>query len=114
MRLRIDTNGVKFRVDGPVRPRSVSQSDERQRTTPDGRPVWVVRLKAIDKGAGEKGSSEAIWVEVAGDEPLLVLDEIAVVGCLVFDPWVNKQHELVRSFKADSIVMADGAKPRAA
>lgn len=113
MRLRMDTDGVKFRVDGPVRPRSVSQNDDRQKTTPDGRLVWVVKLKAIDKGAGEEGSSEGIWVEVAGDKPFLVLDELASVAGLVFDPWVNKQHKLVRAFRADSIVMADAAKARA-
>jgi hypothetical protein len=115
MRLRIDTEGIKFRVDGPVRPRQVSKADERQRTTPDGRPVWVAKLKAIDKGAGEHGSSEVIWVEVAGDMPELVLDELASVAGLAFDPWVNKENKIVRAFRADSIVMADaGAKSRAA
>ena len=115
MRLRIDTEGIKFRVDGPVRPRQVSKADERQRTTPDGRPVWVAKLKAIDKGAGEHGSSEVIWVEVAGDMPELVLDELASVSGLAFDPWVNKENKIVRAFRADSIVMADaGAKSRAA
>lgn len=49
MRLRIDTNGVEFRVAGVARPRQVSKNDKRQKTTPpsDGnRPIWTVRLTA--------------------------------------------------------------------
>ena len=36
---------------------------------PDGRPIWVVKLKAIDTNVGEHGSSEAIWVEVIAERP---------------------------------------------
>jgi len=47
--------------------------------------------------------SETIWVEVAGEEPKLTLDDLARVDGLVFAPWVNKKNELVRQFRADAI-----------
>jgi hypothetical protein len=100
MRLRIDISEVKFRVAALPQPRSVSRSDQTQKKTPDGKPIWVVRLSAIDTGAN---STESIWVEVAGDEPRLTLDEIARVDGLVFTPWVNKKNEMVRQFRADAI-----------
>jgi len=100
MKLRIDTSPVKFRVAALPQPRTVSRADQTQKRTPDGQPIWVVRLTAVDTGAN---STESIWVEVAGDEPKLTLDEIARVDGLVFAPWVNKKNELVRQFRADSI-----------
>jgi hypothetical protein len=109
MRLRIDTSGVKFRVAGPARPRMESRQRQVQRTTRDGRPIWVVRLMAIDSGAGQDGSTEAIWVEVAGPQPVLALDELAAVQGLVFAPWINQKGEMVRAFRADSIAQ-DGAR----
>jgi hypothetical protein len=111
MRLRIDTSEVKFRVAGMPRPRMESRQSQRQKTTPDGRAIWTVRLTAIDSGAG---STETLWVEIAGDEPRLVLDELATVQGLVFSPWVNRQtKEIMRSFRADSITQ-DGGQKRAA
>jgi phenolic acid decarboxylase len=83
-----------------------------QKTTPDGQPIWSVRLTAIDTGSN---SSETIWVEVAGEEPRLTLDELADVHGLVFAPWVNKKGEIVRSFRAESItVLADARRAQAA
>jgi hypothetical protein len=41
------------------------------------------------------------------------MDEVAAVQGLVFSPWVNRKHELVRSFRADSIAI-DGAVRRPA
>ena len=103
MKLRIDISLVKFRVAALPQPRTVSRADQTQKKMPDGQPIWVVRLTAIDTGAN---STESIWVEVAGEQPRLTLDEIARVDGLVFAPWVNKQHELVRQFRADAITTA--------
>ncbi|HEY1666253.1 MAG TPA: hypothetical protein VGG54_11215 [Trebonia sp.] len=114
MRLKIDTSTVKFRVAGTARPRQVSRNDPTQKTTPpsDGsRPIWTVRLTAIDTAAG---STEQIFVDVAGEMPQVAIDEIASVQGLVFAPWVNKQGEIMRSFRADAITMADSASRRAA
>jgi hypothetical protein len=107
MRLKIDTSGVKFRVAASPKPRQVSRTDSAQKKTPDGRPIWTVRLTAVET---ERDKSETIWVEVAGDEPKLTLDELAQVHELVFAPWVNKQGELVRAFRADSITMLTEAR----
>ena len=48
MRLLIDTNGVQFRVGGPARPKQDYKDKDQQATTPDGRPIWAVRLAAFD------------------------------------------------------------------
>ena len=112
MRTKIDTSEVKFRVAALPRPRQESRSNPSQRRTPDGRLVWTVRLTAIDTGSN---TSETIWVEVAGDEPKLTLDELALVQGLVFAPWINKKGEIVRNFRADSItVLADARRTQAA
>ena len=112
MRLRIDTSEVKFRVAALPRPRQESRSNPSQRRTPDGRLVWTVRLTAVDTGSN---TSETIWVEVAGDEPKLTLDELATVHGLVYAPYVNKQtNQIVRAFRADSVaVLAEARKPAA-
>jgi hypothetical protein len=110
MRLRIDTSGVKFRVAGTARPRMESRARQVQKMTRDGRPIWVVRLMAIDSGAGLEGSTEAIWVEVAGTQPVLALDELAGVEGLVFAPWVSQKGELVRGFRAEVITQASASR----
>ena len=107
MRLRIDTSEVRFRVAGTARPKQVKGQDAR---TPDGRPVWVVRLTAIEEG---RGTAETIWVEVAGDEPKLTLDDLAQVSGLTFAPWINRQSKIVRSFRADAVT-PDGQTSRRA
>ena len=71
MRLLIDTSGIQFRVAGPAKPRPDFKDKEQQATTPDGRPIWTVRLTRSTPGARRK---ETIWVEVAGDEPKLTFD----------------------------------------
>lgn len=99
MRLRIDTTTVKFRVAGTARPRQVSQADKTQKTTPpsDGnRPIWSVRLLAIDTQAG---TTEQIFVDVAGEMPQVTVDEIATVGGLTYAPWVNRQGQIMRAFR---------------
>ena len=112
MRLRIDISEVRFRVAAAARPAAKSRADQTQKTTPDGQPIWSMRLTAIDTGSN---SSETIWVEVAGEEPRLTLDELALVSGLVFAPWVNKKGEIVRSFRAESItVLADARRAQAA
>jgi hypothetical protein len=112
MRLRIDTSEVRFRVASLPQPRQRSATDQTQRTTPDGQPVWAVRLTAIDTGTN---TSETIWVEVAGEQPRLTLDEIANVTGLVFAPWLNKKGQIVRNFRADSVtVVAEARRPSAA
>ena len=112
MRLRTDTSEVKFRVAAMPLPRAKSRADQTQKTTPDGQPVWAVRLTAIDTGGNR---SETIWVEVAGEEPRLTLDELALVQGLVFAPWVYMKGEIVRNFRADSIsVLADARRTQPA
>jgi hypothetical protein len=102
----------KFRIAALAQPRARSRTDQTQKTTPDGRPVWAVKLTATDTGSN---SVEMIWVEVAGDEPKLTLDELALVQGLVFAPWINKKGEIVRNFRADSItVLADARRTQAA
>jgi hypothetical protein len=105
MRLKIDTTGVRFRVAGLAAPRKDYQDKDKQAVTRDGRPIWTVRLNAIDTST-ERGSSESIWVEVAGDEPKLTLDELALVHGLVFAPWVGKDGKIRRAFRAESVEMA--------
>ena len=112
MRIRIETSENKFRVAALAQPRARSRTDQTQKTTPDGRPVWAVKLTATDTGSN---SVEMIWVEVAGEEPKLTLDELALVQGLVFAPWINKKGEIVRNFRADSItVLADARRTQAA
>src|SRR5579864_5623674 len=102
MRLRIDTTGVEFRVAGAARPRKDWKDQDRQATLKDGRPLWTVRLIAFDTATT---SMETIWVEVAGDEPKLIPNEVAAVQGLSYAPWVNKKNEIVRAFRADAITM---------
>ena len=100
MRLRIDTSEIKFRVAAMPAPRQESRENTAQRKTPDGRPIWNVRLDAIDTGAQTK---ETIWVEVAGDEPELTFDGFAEVRGLVFAPWVGRDNKIRRAFRAESV-----------
>lgn len=108
MRLKIDTSEVKFRAGGAAKPKKVKGEDAR---TPDGRPIWTVRLTAIET---ERETSETIWVEVAGDEPKLTVDDLVQVHGLVYAAWVNRDHKIVRAFRADMIVPSDLAARKAA
>jgi hypothetical protein len=109
MRLEIKTDGVRFRAGGPAKPKSDYRDKEKQAMTPDGRPIWVVRLTAFDTNT-EQGSSESIWVEVAGDKPELAVDELVQISGLVFAPWISgparKDHKIVRNFRADMVALA--------
>ena len=109
MRLEIKTDGVRFRAGGPARPKNDYRDKSKQAMTPDGRPIWLVRLTAFDMST-EHGSSESIWVEVAGDEPKLATDELVQIDGLVFAPWISgpqrKDHKIVRNFRADTVAMA--------
>lgn len=106
MRLRIDTSTVRFRVAGTAKPKQVKGAPG---VTPDGRPIWVVKLTAMEP---DRNTSETIWVEVAGDEPKLTLDDLVQARGLVFAPWISKtDHKIVRSFRADSIEPSGPAKP---
>ena len=106
---RIDLSGG--RIAALAQPRARSRTDQTQKTTPDGRPIWAVKLTATDTGSN---SVELIWVEVAG-EAKLTLDELALVQGLVFAPWINKKGEIVRNFRADSVtVLADTRRTQAA
>jgi hypothetical protein len=109
MRLLINTSGIRFRAGGPAKPKNDYRDKEKQAMTPDGRPIWVVRLTAFDTSS-ERGSSESIWVEVAGDEPKLATDELVQIDGLVFAPWISgparKDHKIVRNFRADTVALA--------
>ena len=69
-----------------VGPRQVSRTDKTQKTTPESdgrRPIWTVRLLAVDT---EMNTTEQIFVEVAGDQPQLAVDEYATVRNLTYTP----------------------------
>jgi hypothetical protein len=108
MRLLIDTSTVQFRVAGLPKPKMVKGE---QATTRDGRPVWTVRLDAVD---AEHESKETIWVEVAGDEPRLTFDGYALVRVLVYAPWVGNDGKIKRSFRAEAVEPAMPGKSAAA
>ena len=100
MRLLIDTNGIQFRVAGVAKPRQDYKDKEKQAVSRDGRPIWTVRLDAIDAG---RETRETIWVEVAGDEPKLTFEGYPQVHGLVFAPWVGRDGKIKRAFRAESI-----------
>jgi hypothetical protein len=112
MRLEMKTDGVRFRAGGPAKPKPDYQDKTKQAMTPDGRPIWVLRLTAFDTRT-EQGSSESIWVEVAGDEPKMTADELVEITGLVFAPWISgparKDHKIVRNFRADSVQLASAS-----
>jgi hypothetical protein len=108
MRLKIDTSEVKFRAGGDAKAKKVKGEDAR---TPDGRPIWSLRLTAYDMGLN---SSETIWVEVAGDEPKLTTDDLVQVTGLVYAPWVNRDGKIVRTFRAEQITPLDPSARKAA
>jgi hypothetical protein len=122
MRNRIDITNMEFRVMG-YGPRQVSRTDKTQKRTPpsDGkRPIWSVRLLAFDTVAN---SSEQIFVEIAGDEPQLKVNEVATVVNLTYVPWAAAEYDkskdrwvgkVMRAYRADSVVMADASNRRAA
>jgi hypothetical protein len=109
MRIEIKTDGVRFRAGGPAKPKQDYRDKSKQAVTPDGRPIWVVRLTAFDTRT-EQGSSEGIWVEVAGEQPKLTTDELVQIDGLVFAPWISgpacKDHKIVRNFRADTVTLA--------
>src|SRR5215472_15588866 len=111
MRLKIDTSEVKFRVAGTAKPKQDPKNREAQYRTPDGAPVWVVRLTAIET---DRETAETIWVEVVGDEPKLTLNDLVQVHGLAFAPWVNRDGKIVRNFRADAVTALDAAARRAA
>ena len=100
MQLEIKTDGTQFRVASAAKPRPDYKDKSRQATMQDGRPIWTVRLDAVD---AERETKETIWVEVAGDEPKLTFDEYAVVRGLVFAPWVGRDGKIKRAFRADAV-----------
>jgi hypothetical protein len=104
MRLKIDTSQVKFRVAGTARPKQVKGEQAR---TPDGAPVWQVRLTAIET---DRETAETIWVEVAGEEPKLTIDDLVQVHGLSFAPWVNRDHKIMRNFRAEHVGPAQAVK----
>ena len=105
MLLKIDTSGVRFRVAGTARPKQVKGEQAR---TPDGAPVWTVRLTAIEDA---RNTTETICVEVAGEEPKLTLDDLVQVHGLTFAPLVSKQdNKIVRNFRAEHVGPAQAVK----
>jgi hypothetical protein len=119
MRNRIDITNMEFRVMG-YGPRQVSRTDKSQKKTPpsDGsRPIWSVRLLAFDTATN---SSEQIFVEVAGDEPQLKVNEVATVLNLTYTPWAAVEHvngqpkgKIMRAYRADAVTL-DASARRAA
>jgi hypothetical protein len=108
MRLLIETSTVQFRVAGLPKRKIVKGQEA---TTRDGRPVWTVRLDAVD---AVHESKETIWVEVAGDEPRLTFDGYALVRDLVFAPWVGNDGKIKRQFRAETVEPAPSGKIQAA
>ena len=104
MRLLIDTSTVQFRVAGLPKRKIVKGQEA---ITRDGRPVWTVRLDAVD---AVHESKETIWVEVAGDEPKLTFDGYALVRDLVYAPWVGNDGKIKRQFRAETVEPAPSGK----
>ena len=116
MRLLIDTKDITFRVAGLAKPRpdyrDKSGSTQARTSDADGRrPIWTVRLDAVDAGRATK---ETIFVEVAGDEPRLTFDGFAVVRDLVYAPWVGKDGKIKRAFRATSVADAPALSGKSA
>ncbi len=107
MRTEIKIDGTRFRVAGTARPKQVRGE---QACTRDGRPVWTVRLTAIE---AERNTAETIWVEVPGDQPELTIDDLVTPIRLVYLPWVNRNGEIIRAFRADAITPAEPARKSA-
>jgi hypothetical protein len=110
MRNKIDTSGIQFRVAATAKAKHY-KDDQKQATTPDGRPVWTVQLDAIDAAHERK---ETIWVEVAGDEPKLTFEGFATVRELVYVPWVGRDGKIRRAYRADAVENAASPKQHAA
>ena len=108
MLLLINTNPFQFRVAGAVRPRMDYKDKDRQAKDRDGRPIWTVRLDAVD---AERETKETIWVEVAGEQPKVTFDGYAEVRGLVFAPWVGRDGKIKRAFRADAVDPAGSIKP---
>lgn len=107
MRLLIDASSIQFRVAAMPKARPDYKDKDRQATDRDGRPIWTVRLDAIDT---ERETKETIWVEVAGDEPKLTFDGFAQVRGLVFAPWVGRDNKIRRAFRADAVEPVSSGK----
>ena len=107
MQLLMDTSSVQFRVASMPKVRPDFKDKDRQATTKDGRPIWTVRLDAIDT---VRETKETIWVEVAGDEPKLTFDGFAAVRGLVFAPWVGRDGKIRRAFRAEAVEPASSGK----
>jgi hypothetical protein len=107
MRLLINTSSIQFRVAAMPKARPDYKDKDRQAADRDGRPIWTVRLDAIDT---ERETKETIWVEVAGDEPKLTFDGFAQVSGLVFAPWVGRDNKIRRAFRAEAVEPVGSAK----
>jgi hypothetical protein len=110
MRTLIDTTGVQFRTASLPRPKKFGEN-EPQATTKDGRPIWVVKLDAVEPDRERK---ESIWVEVAGDEPKVPFDDFVQVTDLVFVPYVSKTGKIGRKFRAEAITAVNAKTAHAA
>ncbi len=67
MRLRIETDGYRLRAGGPARPKQDYQDKDKQATTPDGRPIWVVRLTRSTRtpSTDQASPSGSRWLETS-------------------------------------------------
>ena len=67
MRLLIDASGIKFRAGGPAKPKNDYKDRSKQAVTPDGRPIWVVRLTAFDTSPStdQASPSGSRWLEMS-------------------------------------------------
>ena len=112
MRLRIDASGVQFRAGGPAKPKQ-DYRDKTKQADDAGRAPDLGRAADRFDTSTEHGSSESIWVEVAGDEPKLTADELVQIDGLVFAPWISgparKDHKIVRNFRADAVTLAEAS-----
>jgi hypothetical protein len=108
MLLTIKTDGVRFRAAGRPWRKQVKGQDA---VTRDGRPVWKVKLHAIDDA---RETTEDIWVEIAGDEPVLPHEGDVQLDGLLFAPWVNRKGEIVRAFRVLAITPLEAAARKSA
>jgi len=122
MRNPIDIAVFEFRAAGPASPKRDFRDKDRQATTSEqdgSRPIWLVPLSAYDTVAGR---TDKIWVQMVGDKPELIPNEVVTVQGLRHMPWARAvrqsdgdfKGEVVDAYRADSVTVAAAARRSAA
>jgi hypothetical protein len=110
---------LEFRAAGAASPKRDFRDKERQATTRDDLPIWLVPLSAYDTVAGR---TDKIWVQMVGGKPELTPNEVVTVQGLRHMPWARAvrqpngdfKGEVVDAYRADSITLAAAGRRSAA